>query len=871
MKTKITTLFLMGYMLTCASIYAQSDCDNDVTPPVMIATNVLNVSYDGDGEINLTPDMLDNGSYDDCSDVTLSISESFFTCDNAGIQNVILTGTDASGNSNSTLTTVSLEDKSKPIPYVISNVTSLLTTGVGQSIPSLKIYAEDFNLNSYDNCGIVEMTLSQDEFTCADIGDNEITFTVIDAAGNSDFALVTLTVVDNSNSNELESIVCDNTVLSEFTNLPVTMQPVDILEGEYGCGTNFTLEIKDEDDNVVADNYITSAYSDQVLTATVTELNSGLTCWSTITIVSEDLDCEFEGESDIEWPLELIELNLLGVPSSELTPEYMEMELGLSHGDVLPTIPVECDFVAYAYSDQVFNVNSNLDKILRTFSVINWLSDDAEVYTFTQIIKNTNTATAFICDVLPRSADVGDCESGHSLEDDVEWPNDISIVDPRIAPAELVSFSSVDALDASPSFYGDNMELYSATYQDLIGSLSSELLVINRIWTVTSEVPGDFSWEYAQQVSVDFTDFSSMITVNTFGSRAVPSVQLADDVETDFNGVAFADNSVAINPQLTDAPLNGLDVVDILMMWEQVLGKIHMTDYELEAADINGNGTVSTLDIVLLDRIINGTDTGTDQWSFIDVTSTIGISNRASYVAIKAGDVNDSALLPGESTNLSTSDIYFEDQLLNAGEVYEIPFFSNAQIDAQGVEIKFNYDPTLLTIEDVTSDLFDTKMYYTVDQTLGTLTVIAVDAEETHLLDATEALFTITAKSEENSILHYGLDFHTEHRQYILGENYELYIANGDIQNDISSTNNQNFVEGITVFPNPTSDFINIDLSETTIANDFSVTMYDAAGKRVLVSQNQTSVSVTKLNQGMYIMYLSSGDLYYSQAVSIER
>ena len=50
---------------------------------------------------------------------------------------------------------------------------------------------------SFDNCGIADISVSQSEFDCMDLGINIITLTVTDFSGNIDSCTSTVTVVDN--------------------------------------------------------------------------------------------------------------------------------------------------------------------------------------------------------------------------------------------------------------------------------------------------------------------------------------------------------------------------------------------------------------------------------------------------------------------------------------------------------------------------------------------------------------------------------------------------------------------------------------------------------------------------------------------------
>jgi PKD repeat protein len=60
------------------------------------------------------------------------------------------------------------------------------------------IEAADIDYGSTDNCGIASMTLDKTTFTCANIGNNEVTLTVTDNRGNVSKQTVTVVVVDKT-------------------------------------------------------------------------------------------------------------------------------------------------------------------------------------------------------------------------------------------------------------------------------------------------------------------------------------------------------------------------------------------------------------------------------------------------------------------------------------------------------------------------------------------------------------------------------------------------------------------------------------------------------------------------------------------------
>jgi hypothetical protein len=60
----------------------------------------------------------------------------------------------------------------------------------------VSITVEDIDNNSRDGCGIESKTISKTDFTCADVGTNEVTLTVTDKNGNVGTCTATVTIAD---------------------------------------------------------------------------------------------------------------------------------------------------------------------------------------------------------------------------------------------------------------------------------------------------------------------------------------------------------------------------------------------------------------------------------------------------------------------------------------------------------------------------------------------------------------------------------------------------------------------------------------------------------------------------------------------------
>ncbi len=83
-----------------------------------------------------------------------------------------------------------MADTESPVAVCANITTSLNASGLKTIGASL------VNLGSTDNCPDLSFQLSKTQFTCDDLGENSVTLTVTDLAGNADFCVSNITVVD---------------------------------------------------------------------------------------------------------------------------------------------------------------------------------------------------------------------------------------------------------------------------------------------------------------------------------------------------------------------------------------------------------------------------------------------------------------------------------------------------------------------------------------------------------------------------------------------------------------------------------------------------------------------------------------------------
>lgn len=169
-------------------------------------STVSGANQNGQGVAVVTPNLVENGSTDNCSVQTQQLALSAtgpwlsslsFNCSQVGSRNIFYRVLDQSGNA-STPQTVALTvtDVTAPVTNTINYVYILYTNNMLNGEISVAPGALD--PTSYDNCGIVSKTVTpRYTFTCADVNQTfTLTVTNVDAAGNTSSGTAQVRVVD---------------------------------------------------------------------------------------------------------------------------------------------------------------------------------------------------------------------------------------------------------------------------------------------------------------------------------------------------------------------------------------------------------------------------------------------------------------------------------------------------------------------------------------------------------------------------------------------------------------------------------------------------------------------------------------------------
>lgn len=208
--------------------------------PHCIGSAIVGLSPN-DEMVSLQASFFDAGSYSNCgSNPVLSFSSNpadavkTFSCSELGTQLVELWVTDNSGAQNfcQTLIIIQANDGTSCDPNNTGTVclpTPICGPGLSISLgnsSSVEIFASAFDFGSFTECAEFITSVAFDpegaifiqEFSCADIGQNQVSLWVEDDAGNQNFCVTTVTIQDNFGIGQSVNIMgCEN-VCTASTN-----------------------------------------------------------------------------------------------------------------------------------------------------------------------------------------------------------------------------------------------------------------------------------------------------------------------------------------------------------------------------------------------------------------------------------------------------------------------------------------------------------------------------------------------------------------------------------------------------------------------------------------------------------------------------
>jgi len=159
----------------------------DLTAPELSCQN-MTVELDETGMATLSSNEIVLSYSDNCN-VDLTTNTYGFACEDIGLQSVTITVQDFAGNMASCVAEITVVDNL--IPFVACHDIEIHLNEMGVAMMT----AEQVDLNSVDNCDFT-LSLSNDSFSCDDLGTNTVTLQGQDLSGNLSTCTAVVTVLD---------------------------------------------------------------------------------------------------------------------------------------------------------------------------------------------------------------------------------------------------------------------------------------------------------------------------------------------------------------------------------------------------------------------------------------------------------------------------------------------------------------------------------------------------------------------------------------------------------------------------------------------------------------------------------------------------
>lgn len=267
-NVELTVTDVNGNSASCIAVVTIEDMIN----PVAAAMDIT-VPINTSGSTTILGSDVDDGSTDNCSIATYSVTPDTFTCADVGAPvAVVLTVTDASGNSHTATANVTVVDNVPP-SVVCQNITLPLDAS-----GNVNITVADVDGGSSVSCGTLVSSIDISSFDCTNLGQNNVVLTVTNSNNVSRSCTAVVTIVDSASP----VVVCQDisVVLDGSGNATITAADIDNGSSD-NCGiASSTLDIT---------TFTCSDVGTNTVQLTVTDVNGNSSVCSAVVTVSDNI------------------------------------------------------------------------------------------------------------------------------------------------------------------------------------------------------------------------------------------------------------------------------------------------------------------------------------------------------------------------------------------------------------------------------------------------------------------------------------------------------------------------------------------------------------------------------------------------------
>lgn len=413
---------------------------SDVISPTIKFNNNLTKYLNASGNTSISITDVENGSTDNCTangsltkeltyGTQAKVSTINFTCTDIGTKSITYVVTDANGNSSSTSVTVTIADNTNPTVNINNNLTKYLTSGGTASIS-----ITDIENGSTDNCtsqALLDKKMSYGSqtnvstvnLTCSDIGNQNITYNVKDANGNTGTSTVKVTIIDNINPT-----IGYNNNLTKYLNSTGTAS-ISITDIENGSTDNCTLNASlikklsyGSQSNVSTVNFICSDIGSQNITYSVTDASGNISSVIVKVTITDNLAPNISFNNNLTKYLNSSGLSAVSIPDVEngssdncTVSGNLLKKLSYSTQSNVSTVNLSCadignKTITYSVTDANGNVSTTNVKV----NVLDTISSQISCNSvFTKYLTSTGISSISIAEIEVNSTD--NCTSNSNL------------------------------------------------------------------------------------------------------------------------------------------------------------------------------------------------------------------------------------------------------------------------------------------------------------------------------------------------------------------------------------------------------------------------------------------------------------------------
>lgn len=354
-----------------------------------------------------------------------------------------------------------------------------------------------------------------------------------------------------------------------------------------------------------------------------------------------------------------------------------------------------------------------------------------------------------------------------------------------------------------------------------------------------------------------------------------------------FEGMPKGDN-YQVTAQKEDDLLNGVSTLDLVLIQNHILGNRTFTDpFKIIASDISNNGSLSASDIVLLRRVLLGleeTFPNNTSWRFVngsqeffdplspfpfseivDIEDLNESNSIKDFIAVKIGDVNDSV---NPSSGLQQTEIRNSKEItviqsqVAENNVVTVTFSPEEQINLRGIQFSADFDHSEYELLEVESKLEGfSNQHYHVNE--GKLNVSWNHDASQYVMDSEFITMTFIQKGRDKNTDKPVISLINNRLQgEMYTDDFEKVVMNIELESSIFEPVDID----IKIGPNPFIDQTNIFIDTELLDGESELQIFDDSGKVVFKQTftNGDRYTITlRANQlagpGVYICQFVSG------------